>query len=574
MTPRTLHPLVHFLHRLGPPPGDDHASDGQLVARFALGRDERAFATLLQRHGPLVWGLCRRWLSHPQDAEDAFQATFLLLVRKAGSLRNREAVGSWLYGVAYRIARRACLRGRRQKSREQSLTQEPVARPGQEVGRWELGAALADALNRLPENYRAPILLCDLEGKTHAEPARQLGCPRATVATRLGRARARLRRRLAHKGLGLFGAGLAATLPEKVAQAVPTALLAATRRACLLQEVGSLAALGPRPVALAKGAGSSTGLLNLKGVVLAGLLAVCTSSAGWIGYRTLGSAAGPPVPKAEPVRGAPPRPAQPAVPEPPADVIAAWTKAGASYGSLKEDAFGALVLTTGVRPGPEEVPAFQFTRAPARRLADLPVVGVSFGLQLQGAWVTGAGLQELAGLRHLEVLDLVRSRVTDAGLKELAGLRPLRRLYLSSSKVTDAGLKPLAGLTQLQALSLFNTQTTDAGLKELAGLAGLQRLYLGRTGVTDAGLKELAGLRHLQNLDLENTAVTDAGLKELRGLKQLRRLDLHGTPVTDVGLRQLAGLKQLRTLYLSETRVTDAGLGELRRAVPRLEVIR
>jgi RNA polymerase sigma factor (sigma-70 family) len=537
------------------------------MERFALGRDERAFAALLQRHGPLVWGVCRRWLPHPADAEDAFQTTFLLLVRKAGSVRKREAVGSWLYGVAYRIARRACLLGRRQKDREQPLSREPAAGPGQEVGRGELWAALDDELNRLPENYRAPVLLCDLEGKTHAEAARQLGCPRATVATRLCRARARLRRRLARRGLEFFGAGLAATLPENVVQAVPMALLSATSRACLLQ--------GPREVgALAKGACSATGLMNLKGVVLAGLLAVCTSGAGWIGYRALGSAAGPPVPKAELVRGALPRPAQPVAPEPPAEVIHAWTKAGATFGSLKEDPFGALVLTAGACPGVGEVPAFRFTRAPDRRLADLPAVGVSFGLQLHGAWMTDAGLRELASLRNLKVLDLTRTRVADAGLKELAGLRHLRRLFLPSSRVTDPGLKPLAGLKQLQALSLFNTQTTDTGLKELAGLDRLQRLYLGRTGVTGAGLKALAGLQHLQNLDLENTPVTDAGLKELRGMKQLQRLDLHGTSVTDVGLRQLAGLKGLRTLYLGDTRVTDAGVQELRRALPRLEIIR
>src|SRR6516162_3985202 len=169
-------------------------TDGQLLERFTTRRDEDAFAALVRRHGPLDLGVCRRALPQSHDAEDAFQATFFVLARKAGSIRKAESVASWLYGVAYRLAREARARLDKRRARERVAADvRPAdlpdcfperampADPADEVSRRELRLAVDEELCRLPEKYRAPLLLCDLAGKTHAEAARELTWPAGTV---------------------------------------------------------------------------------------------------------------------------------------------------------------------------------------------------------------------------------------------------------------------------------------------------------------------------------------------------------------------------------------------------------
>jgi RNA polymerase sigma factor (sigma-70 family) len=192
-----------------------HLSDGELLERFVSTQDEAAFEMLVWRHGPLVMGVCRRVLSNEHDAEEAFQATFLILARKAATIGRGESVGAWLYKVASRAALRARgLRGRRQ-GREQPLDEQLVEEKGpssEDDLAWSELAPLLDAeVNRLPEKYRKVFVLCYLEGKTNEAAARQLGCPKGTVLSRLARARDRLRRRLQLRGLA-FDAGALATL--------------------------------------------------------------------------------------------------------------------------------------------------------------------------------------------------------------------------------------------------------------------------------------------------------------------------------------------------------------------------
>src|SRR5262245_33200503 len=151
-------------------------TDGQLLGRFVEHRDEAAFAALVRRHGPMVWGVCRRLLN-PHDAEDAFQATFLVLVRKAASVVPRERVANWLYGVAHQTALAARRAAARRRAREKQVTQMPEpATP--EHDHWrELQPLLDQELSRLPDAYREVIVLSDLQGKTRREVARQLGVP-------------------------------------------------------------------------------------------------------------------------------------------------------------------------------------------------------------------------------------------------------------------------------------------------------------------------------------------------------------------------------------------------------------
>jgi RNA polymerase sigma factor (sigma-70 family) len=207
----------------GDAPGDD-----VLLERFTARRDQAAFAELVHRHGPLVLGVCRRVLRHEQDAEDAFQAVFCVFARKAGTLRPGTSVGGWLYVVACRIARKLKGLQVRRRMRESGLPDVPAPdNPTEEVSR-DLWPILDEEVNRLPERYRQPFVLCQLEGKTYDEAAAELRCAPGTVSSRLTRARQRLRARLTRRGLTLSVALLAAAVNQQTATAAVPAELAQT----------------------------------------------------------------------------------------------------------------------------------------------------------------------------------------------------------------------------------------------------------------------------------------------------------------------------------------------------------
>jgi RNA polymerase sigma factor (sigma-70 family) len=213
-------------------------SDGELLEAFSARQDESAFEALVQRHGPMVLGVCQRLLHDPNDAEDAFQATFLVLVRKADSIRPPDLVGHWLYGVAYRTAMKARSLAARRRARELQVRTMPSHEPLHEPlleDRWrELRPVLDQELNRLPAKYRAPVVLCDLEGKSRREVAQSLGLPEGTVSSRLARARQLLSRRLARQGITLSAGTLAGTLAHGWASAaLPTPLVTSTVQAAL-----------------------------------------------------------------------------------------------------------------------------------------------------------------------------------------------------------------------------------------------------------------------------------------------------------------------------------------------------
>jgi RNA polymerase sigma factor (sigma-70 family) len=303
--------VLRHLRRLAAAGRDDGASDGHLLRRFAATGDADAFALLLRRHGPMVLGVCRRILANPADADDVFQATFLVLLRRATAVRRPEALASWLYGVALRLARRArcdAIRRRDLDRQAQCRRKEDAstAVDGQDVRR-----VLDEELGRLPEKYRAPLVLCLLEGKTNAEAARQLGWPLGTVCGRLSRARGLLRTRLTRRGLApAVALGASALGTPKLTAAVPPALAAVTAR--MAERFGSphaaLSASG-RVALLADGVGPALGAGKGKAAVAvllaAGLLA---GGAGMVAHRNLGAhppdaahqATPPTVPQARP----------------------------------------------------------------------------------------------------------------------------------------------------------------------------------------------------------------------------------------------------------------------------------
>jgi RNA polymerase sigma factor (sigma-70 family) len=269
--------LIHYLRQMTGPSGVREASDAELLERFVRCRDEGAFAALVTRHGPMVLGVCRRALTDVHDAEDAFQATFLVLVRKAGAIGYRELLAPWLYGVARRTAAKARGRTARRRLREGPIVDLPVA-----ASEEPDAADLRRVLSRLPEKYRAPFVLCYLEGKSNEEAARALGCPRGTVQSRLAWARQRLRGRLTRRGLAL-SSGLLASALAADARAVP-ALFGQT----MVQAARQFAAAG-----LAGGAISAPVAALTRGVLHTMFLSRLTITAGLMLVLLLtGAAAG------------------------------------------------------------------------------------------------------------------------------------------------------------------------------------------------------------------------------------------------------------------------------------------
>src|SRR5262249_31232453 len=194
--------LVQHIHKVAAAGSAGQRSDRQLLDDFAARQDQTAFTALVSRHGPMVLRVCRRVLGHEQDAEDAFQATFLVLARNTGSIRKRDTVANWLHGVAYRTAmkaKRSAARRRHHEARLRPAVPQDAAGPT-----WdEVQAVLDEEVQRLPSRFRAAFVLCVLEGKSGPEAAAELGCREGTVKSRVNRARGLLRRRLAGRGIQL-----------------------------------------------------------------------------------------------------------------------------------------------------------------------------------------------------------------------------------------------------------------------------------------------------------------------------------------------------------------------------------
>src|ERR1700680_3616296 len=195
-------PLMQFLKRVVEDPRLKDLTDLDLLQRFITQHDEAAFAVLIRRYGRTVFSVCRCVLPCEADAEDAFQATFLVLARKAESIRKGQSLGSWLYGVAYKTALKARANAARRRSHEAQAPSRSASSPGGDLSWRGVQAGLHEELNRLPEEYRAALVLCFLECLTLDEAARQLGCGKGALRGRLERARQLLQSRLARRGLG------------------------------------------------------------------------------------------------------------------------------------------------------------------------------------------------------------------------------------------------------------------------------------------------------------------------------------------------------------------------------------
>ncbi|MBN9118172.1 MAG: RNA polymerase sigma factor [Planctomycetes bacterium] len=245
---RSLSATLQNLHRALRADEAAALPDSELVGRFAERRDEAAFAALVRRYGGLVFGVCRRVLRHEQDAEDAFQATFLVLARDAAFVRRAGAIGNWLYGVAHNVARKARANRVRRTAKEQTAA-AAWPREASPTVPDDLSEIIDGELAALPHKYRAPVVLCDLQGLTTQQAAEEVGCPPKTLGTRLTRGRALLARRLTRRGVALAAGGVAAALAPPASAAVPAGLSDSTARAVTAFVTGS-AAVSPAVAAL------------------------------------------------------------------------------------------------------------------------------------------------------------------------------------------------------------------------------------------------------------------------------------------------------------------------------------
>jgi RNA polymerase sigma factor (sigma-70 family) len=251
-------------------------TDARLLEDFVSRRDEASFEVLVWRHGTMVLNLCQRVLHDTHEAEDAFQAAFLVFARKASSIGKHEAVAAWLYKVAYRIALRVRTRAAKHVTQEAALDNLPAPDAHDEVLWRDLRLVLDEEIDRLPEKYRVPFVLCYLQGHTNEEAAEQLGCPKGTILSRLARGRERLRSRLVRRGVALTVGGLATALIQNAATAtVPAALVSVTTKAALAFVAGNAAPglVSATVVALTEGVLHTMFLTKLK-IAAAVLLAL------------------------------------------------------------------------------------------------------------------------------------------------------------------------------------------------------------------------------------------------------------------------------------------------------------
>ncbi|HEY7423501.1 MAG TPA: sigma-70 family RNA polymerase sigma factor [Gemmataceae bacterium] len=318
------HPILNYLRRVLGTPASGGVSDAELLHRFVKERDESAFELLLWRHAAMVLHVCRQVLCDAQAAEDAFQATFLVLVRKAGSISRRESLGSWLYRVAYRAALKARAQDKKHTSTPAELDRLEAPPDAEDAGQRELRRLICEEVNRLPAKYRAPIVACFFEGKTHEEAAKQLGWPRGTVAGRLARARDLLRQRLTRRGVALSAVALMTALSARTAQAALTRLvdvtIQITKRFAAGQSVSALVV--PHVAALTEGVLQAMYWTRVK-IVAVVLLIVGLGGTGvtfWAAQQSTAQTANPFPPAGvrpfaqQPFFGSP---AQPATPLPP-----------------------------------------------------------------------------------------------------------------------------------------------------------------------------------------------------------------------------------------------------------------
>ncbi len=449
-------------------------TDAQLVERFLGGVGsvrEDAFAALVQRHGPMVLGVCRRTLSGSADAEDAYQAVFLVLARKAGAIRRVDGLRSWLYGVAVRTAKESGKRSARHRAREGGTMDESTAVSAPDEERGDLLALLDEEIDRLPSRYRDPLMLCELEGASRQDAARQLGLPEGTLSSRLARGRSLLRDRLSRRGVASVSGPFATPIGKSVNVALPGPLTASTVRLALKFAEGG-ATTGMVPVAVLS---LAEGVLGMISAAKLKLILVATASLGAAACLTVGLA----------VAVGPDQPGPPADGKPP-EAVAVDTEKKLTPQPVQ---VRGVILDEAGRPvAAAEVLAEAFTEREARGVSG---ADGSFAIPIRRHQVDGTPL--LARSAEGDRLGVFRY---ESNLTKAAAEAPVRIVLKPDRKVVvrvaDANQTPVPGAA-VQVAGNNHTILDDA----MTGPDGSATLRV----PADAKIEWIFALKSVQGFD-------------------------------------------------------------------------
>jgi RNA polymerase sigma factor (sigma-70 family) len=296
--------------RLMGPSDEGDVRDDKLLARFVRWHEDEAFALLMRRYGAMVYGICRRVLRDEHDAEDAFQATFIVLARRASSIRQGASVAGWLGRVAHRLALAARAAAARRRHIERQVAPVSSSEPDCPAAWRELGHVIDEEVARLPDTHHAAFVLCHLEGQTYEQAARQLGWPLGTLKLRLTQARERLRQRLARRGLALTPTALVTVLAaDLLSPVVPAALAGPTLKFALAAAAGATSGPAPAVAVLVEGGLRQMFLLKLKTVAVA-LLAMVSITGVGLAARQVFVDKGPAAERSDPSAASPTAAAQ------------------------------------------------------------------------------------------------------------------------------------------------------------------------------------------------------------------------------------------------------------------------
>jgi RNA polymerase sigma factor (sigma-70 family) len=576
----SINPVIDLFRRAAQLDEQAARSDSELLTAFVRRKDDVAFEALVRRHGPMVWSVCRRVLNGHHDAEDAFQATFVVLAHKASSVKPPEAVANWLHGVAYRVSLKLRTTTGKRNMREKQMTTMPEREPAAHDPWHDLKPLIDQELGGLPDRYRLPIILCDLEGKTIQEVVHQLGWPQGTVAGRLARGRKLLARRLANRGVALAAGSLAAVLahaqPGAAAEVPATAIRIVVEAASLIAAGQTVGVVSIRVAALVQGMLRALVLQKLKmAMVVLAMLALAALGGGFAGYRAVANQAHQQTPIND---------VQPNVAQAPQDKP---QPGSADNGKPSEGSKPARTALIQHKPfsdddlakldAPEEVEVLRLRGTHGYGSDTVTDAGMAHIVRFKnlrvlaaGAlWLSDRSLDAISKLDKLEELELDSNKIAGTGLDRLARLKNLRKLNLNFNPLqpdTLAALLALRGLTQLDLYSSVRG-VDDTLLRRLSALEKLAILKLPENfaGTTDKGLEAIARLKNLKTFSLMRTKnVTDAGLAHLAALTKLESLDLRELPsVTPRGMEVLGKLTNLRWLHIAEVPMDDAALRAL-----------
>ncbi len=503
--------VVHYLHCLAATLGRE-LTDTELLQRFTLRRDEGAFTALVHRHGRLVWDICHHVLHHTQDTEDAFQATFVVLAASAGKIRKQERLASWLHGVALRVAlkaRRDAARRRKHEKEAGGMTrkQEPP-----DLSWREVRCLLDEEVQRLPDKYRVPFILCVLEGHTLAEAARQLGWKEGTVSGRLTRARQQLRERLARRGVELTAVVAALAVAHRAGAGVAPRLVAATAQAAVSYTTGAAAAAGilsARVATLIQGA-TSTMLTNHWKMIALWLLALGAGAAGagvFLHEPAVAQDAGPLQVEArakDTGTNAAPRAVQPEAVNPKDKAASKLTVSGRVLDPAGKPVAGAKVAMSGAtwgRSQKKDTPLVQETTGPdgrfrfaidrAQLVNGRALVATAAGHAL--AWIEAKKLGQGEVTLRLAPDIPITGRVLDLEGRPIAGVSvSVRRIEAPPGDNLDAALKSI----QRDGNRVFHHPMQTVYLTPDSGVvAPVQTDAQGRFRFTGLGKERLVVLR-------------------------------------------------------------------------------